>query len=118
MKSFEAAVWVGSATDEAALEAVLVGDRSCDGDSLGSALSRAVELPALATAIREVRVLPDGTTRDTAELLGPLSFAGPLCARLPGELPRPANAVVVFYGIAPSPGAFSVEGVSLRCLLP
>jgi hypothetical protein len=116
-KPVVAAVWVGNAPDERALEAALVGDLSCDGDSLGSVLSRAVGQPALATAVREVRVLPSPTLA-TAELLGPLSFAGHLCARLPGALPQPVNAVVVFYGVEPQPGAWDADGVSLRCLVP
>lgn len=117
VKPVVAAVWVGSAADELALEAVLVGDLSCDGDSLGSALSRAVGQPALATAIREVRVLP-AALEETATLMGGLSFAVPLGAGLPASLPQPANAVVIFYGVAPRAGAFSADGVALFCLVP
>lgn len=117
MKPVVAAVWVGNAPDESALEAVLVGDLSCDGDALGSALSRAVEQPALAAAVREVRVLA-APLEVTAALIGGLSFAAQLGARLPVRLEPPANAVVIFYGVAPHPGTFAADRITLRCLVP
>lgn len=117
MKPVVASVWVGLAESEQALEAVLLPDLTpCDGDALGSAFSRAAATPALASAIREVRVIA-APTRALRELFGPVSFADTLCARLPAELPEPVNALVVFYGVvSEAPGPVHVEGVTLRRL--
>ncbi len=99
-----ASVWVGTAPDEGSLEEVLTADTTaCDGDGLGSAFSRAAGVPSLASAVREVRVLPS-PTRSVRELLGGLSYAVALAAHLPELLEAPCTAVIVFYGVEHPPG--------------
>lgn len=112
-----ASVWVGTAPDEASLEDVLIADTTaCDGDGLGSAFSRAAGVPSLASAVREVRVLPS-PTRSVRELLGGLSYAAALAAQVPESLEAPCTAVVVFYGAeAPSGLRVSLADVTLVSL--
>ncbi|MCA2978451.1 MAG: hypothetical protein INH41_03925 [Myxococcaceae bacterium] len=111
----DVSVWVGRATSVAELEAALVPDGSCHGDSLGSDFSRAIDTPGAADAVRELRVL-DSPTDDVAALLGPLSFARPLALALPPRLPAPCNAVVVFYGVRALGPAFELDGLRLEPL--
>jgi len=112
-----ASVWVGHAPDEAALEELLLADTTpCDGDALGSVFSRAAGAPALASAVRELRVLST-PTREVAALLEGLSFAARLRSALPAETAAPCSAVVVFYGVAPERGApVHLGGVHLEPL--
>ncbi len=113
--SLVASVWVGTAPDEVSLEDVLLADTTaCDGDGLGSAFSRAAGVPALASAVREVRVL-GAPTRSTHELLEGLSYAGVLKERMAVTLDEPCTAVVVFYGVATRAGQrITVGDVALR----
>lgn len=100
--------------DEASLEAALTVDvTACDGDGLGSAFSRGAEVPALASAIRESRVLST-PTRSAKELLGGLSFASTLLERAADELPSAVNAVVVFYGVEHESGLVRVDELEFR----
>lgn len=112
-----ASVWVGLAPDEASLEEVLLADTTaCDGDGLGSAFSRAAGVASLASAVREVRVLPS-PTRSMRELLGGLSYAVALAAQLPELLDAPCTAIVVFYGVeGPAGLRVSMEQVTLVSL--
>jgi len=88
-------VWVGDAPDEAALEAVLAPEVTCDLEPLGSAFSRAASAPALADAVREVKLTE--ATVQTGELLAGLSFSRALASALPTTLAVPCRAVVIFY---------------------
>lgn len=113
MKPPVASIWVGTVADEASLEGALTADvTACDGDGLGSAFSRAAGAPQLASAIRESRVL-SAPTQSARELLAGLSFASALLQRGGAELPRPANAVVVFYGVERVAGFVRLEGLEL-----
>jgi hypothetical protein len=110
--AMKASVWVGTVDDAERLEAVLVADASCHGDSLGSDFSRAIAAPAVADAVRETRLLPAATT-SAAALVRDVSFASALTAGLPAALPRPSNALVVFYGVETPGEAFEAPGVRL-----
>ena len=94
-------MWVGDAPDEAALEAVLTPDLTCDLEPLGSAFSRAASAPALADAVHEVKLTE--ATAQTGELLAGLSFSRALARALPTTLATPCRAVVIFYGAKAGP---------------
>jgi hypothetical protein len=111
----KASVWAGIVDGAERLEAVLLPDASCHGDSLGSDFSRAIEAPGTSDAVRETRVL-ESATPVTAELVKNVSFASSLATALPTTLPRPCNALVVFYGIETPGASFESPGVRLERL--
>lgn len=114
MKPPLASIWVGNVADEASLEAALTVDMTpCDGDGLGSAFSRAAGVPALASAVRESRVL-EAPSRSARALLSGLSFASALLGRAGDELPSAVNAVVVFYGVEHESGLVRVDELEFR----
>ncbi len=106
-------MWVGDAPDEAALEAVLAPEVTCDLEPLGSAFSRAASAPALADAVREVKLTE--ATVQTGELLAGLSFSRALASALPTTLAVPCRAVVIFYRAKAGPtDQVHLGGVRLR----
>jgi hypothetical protein len=113
--SSDLAVFVGVVETEAALEAALTVNLSCDGDGLGSELSRQAGAFELANAPRETRVLA-ATTRETWALLDGLSFSAALRDALPAELEPPCNAIVLLFGVEAGAQIVRAPGVELRSL--
>ncbi|MCU0697419.1 MAG: hypothetical protein MUC96_12910 [Myxococcaceae bacterium] len=108
-------VWAGHVESAERLEAALTPDASCHGDSLGSDVSRAMGDDTVADAVREWRVLDRPTTSMRA-LLDGLSFAGPLGSALTHDLPRAANAVVLFFAVETVGSRVELPGVWLERL--